>query len=438
MEDSHDTFIEQCEKNLLRSEAVSTVNQLKDALREADSRWAQAQKKEESSEAAYKLRCIRRSLEDRIDDEGLDYQAVMEQAQSLLEDPRSDVTVEAIDGILKELNELLHNLRTDTIRRSLIGVRVELEQKKTEVFSKRVAALDVDIQKSSMIHKYDLRQFMARVEKLFEWYNDGSITYETYAAPYFPFVQSSGTGKTKILYEAQQEILKLSTRGQLKDPVTLCLLINCNQRQNNSSIFLPLKLPEVIKYRQPTNDQIYEIYFLLDKLLPEPAAKARIVLFFDESECLLEVRDAWHFRVVVRWLQIQRPEKVVAVFAGTNPALADRYPEIPTHVSSRDPALFLFRGYGRDVWPPFFELTTTGLGRSYLGCSSTESLNRLRTSCTLRPYSICPDAGQWYSGGKRTPNSSSHAPTGTGIVVDKPSSLFRSSFHTCSVGSSSF
>lgn len=226
-------------------------------------------------------------------------------------------------------------------------------------YSGRVADLDFDIQESTLMHTYDLRQFMAKVDELFTWHDHGSEAHMTYMAPYFPLVQSSGTGKTKLLYEAKMEYSKVSTGSDKNALLTNCLLINCMQQGQNSAIFTRLELPK-LSTNEPTNKDRDNFYDILDKFLLE--LKGRVALFFDESQFLLQTHKAWYFRVIRGWLRIKRPQDVVAVFAGTTSALANYYREPPISTSSRDPKIYEYQGEGQMIWPPFFELTTTGLG----------------------------------------------------------------------------
>jgi hypothetical protein len=48
-------------------------------------------------------------------------------------------------------------------------------------------------------HNIDVDAFSNRVEDLFKWYDDGKSSQ--YMAPYFPVIQSSGTGKTRLFKE---------------------------------------------------------------------------------------------------------------------------------------------------------------------------------------------------------------------------------------------
>jgi len=52
-------------------------------------------------------------------------------------------------------------------------------------------------------HETDLKCFAKKVLELFKWheFND---EHAKYFAPYMPLIQSSGMGKTKLLYELKQ------------------------------------------------------------------------------------------------------------------------------------------------------------------------------------------------------------------------------------------
>lgn len=69
---------------------------------------------------------------------------------------------------------------------------------------------------TEMKHSYDLDKFSKQIDDLFVWHQNDEVK-EKYMAPYFLFVQSSGMGKTKILYEYQKRWMKRSRRTQHKD-----------------------------------------------------------------------------------------------------------------------------------------------------------------------------------------------------------------------------
>jgi len=53
-----------------------------------------------------------------------------------------------------------------------------------------------------LVHTYDVDQFSKRIEELFLYYNTEKL--ERKLAPYFPLIQSSSMGKTKLLVEYKQ------------------------------------------------------------------------------------------------------------------------------------------------------------------------------------------------------------------------------------------
>lgn len=87
---------------------------------------------------------------------------------------------------------------------------------------KRVASVDFDIKSSKMLDTGDLENFLRAINSLFEWF-DGKK--EEYFAPYLPLVQSSGTGKTKLLHEANMAYL------DDKDDSTSCMMFLCQKGQ---------------------------------------------------------------------------------------------------------------------------------------------------------------------------------------------------------------
>ncbi|CAJ1937402.1 unnamed protein product [Cylindrotheca closterium] len=86
--------------------------------------------------------------------------------------------------------DLAHFLKTGESRPSI--------SRTAATASQRVTDIDYDIRDSKMVYKRDLKAFAARLDKLFEWKN---IHSNEYMAPYFPLIQSSGTGETKLMHE---------------------------------------------------------------------------------------------------------------------------------------------------------------------------------------------------------------------------------------------
>jgi hypothetical protein len=59
----------------------------------------------------------------------------------------------------------------------------------------RMVPVNYEIADSLLSHKADLDALRQRVEQTFDWYTEEPPTS---VAPYFPFIQSSGMGKTKL------------------------------------------------------------------------------------------------------------------------------------------------------------------------------------------------------------------------------------------------
>lgn len=72
----------------------------------------------------------------------------------------------------------------------------------------RVVKADFMIKKTQLSHNCDLESFSKHVDLLFDWYNHDPQSQPEYVGPYFCFVQSSGMGKTKLMYEYKQKQAK--------------------------------------------------------------------------------------------------------------------------------------------------------------------------------------------------------------------------------------
>ena len=91
------------------------------------------------------------------------------------------------------------------------------------------AGISLGIAGTSLSHAFDLDAFATQVYDVFQTYYDKQEASE-YLGPYFVFVQSSGTGKTKILYEyvrkvksEQSDKRKASSETKIADDAKLVL-----------------------------------------------------------------------------------------------------------------------------------------------------------------------------------------------------------------------
>jgi hypothetical protein len=58
-----------------------------------------------------------------------------------------------------------------------------------------------------LVQTTDLEAFRARVDDLFGWYASKKEGYGKYVAPYFPMIQSSGMGKTRLFVELRRSFV---------------------------------------------------------------------------------------------------------------------------------------------------------------------------------------------------------------------------------------
>ena len=264
----------------------------------------------------------------------------------------------------------------------------------------RMVNVDFQIQDSNLSHTYDIECFSERIEDLFRWHVN-TTERESYVAPYFCFVQSSGMGKTKIMYEYK--------RKTLKDGNVTCVMIippDMNTLQDDK-IFYKLdliKIPPVTasfsnndasKTKQEdylvTSRAVAEGIFLeLDDILNgllrgkenndasvSEKEVPKIALLFDESQGLLKNEfglEAFRFRCVRLWLrEIRNNCHVVAVFAGTSSRFSNFLFETdeqlknfvyPSRVSPEKERNYHEKG--RRLYLPYFRTTTIGACLRYL------------------------------------------------------------------------
>ncbi|CAJ1928221.1 unnamed protein product [Cylindrotheca closterium] len=152
-------------------------------------------------------------------------------------------------------------------------------------------------------------------------------------APYFPLVQSSGTGKTKLMHEYKKMMDKT-------DGIHVGLIL-CHDgsavemmAEGGSSMFSRTLDISKISVDGPGRDELH----------------------------LTKRDDGWHFRCIRWWLRLSnRPSdsSVVGVFAGTTTRLANYYSEPKPSTTSRS-ANAKYVG-GTKLYPPCYQITTTGL-----------------------------------------------------------------------------
>ena len=276
------------------------------------------------------------------------------------------------------------------------------ERKKLTDEIQRMVPVDYEISSQPLSHTYDLKGLKTAIEDVFNWYADAEKKpskkepSKQKVGPYLCFVQSSGMGKTKLMYEYRQDSFAEEST------VASCLILPSN---------IPTLHPDIFDSRPDFRGAITigkdvpkateGIYRILDKILTDTLEKNleqrkanhtkksgnenlsaetletmqnrdKIVLMFDESQTLLKhdhEYDAFLFRCVRVWLREKRGnQKVVAVFAGTNSKITNFLLESdiqfePDAVASRhlQKKLKTYHAKGSShLYPPFYHTATMG------------------------------------------------------------------------------
>ena len=256
----------------------------------------------------------------------------------------------------------------------------------------RLVSPGFQIAESKLAHNHDLDRFSDHITGLLRCY-ENCLQGKELVGPFFCFVQSSGMGKTKLLYEYK------NTSSTRPNPVESFLIlpsssamINVDQEKDIFDFHLDLgtgleKLKERLPSRIEDIEQEQErrarraavsIFDRLDqmfRLLLKGKQKncETIVLLFDDSQNFLEQEfeyEAFRLRCVQIWLrEIREGRTVFAVFAGTDPKLthllleSDKDLERNNYAAtSREwqPPPTYYRKKGFQIYSTFCQTTTTG------------------------------------------------------------------------------
>jgi hypothetical protein len=165
------------------------------------------EKKEESKKLASPPKTIKHtSNEHHLSPKQLNYDYIskIEKDDDKLEAFLSYIALE-IENKIKE-NDIHEAIRLGKLQDRAESKLQALQEKKNASMrfdSTRIADIEHEIssEKTKMTFKFDLENF-ERVNSIFNWYIEGE---KAFIAPYFPVIQSSGMGKTKLLYEYKKK-----------------------------------------------------------------------------------------------------------------------------------------------------------------------------------------------------------------------------------------
>ena len=239
---------------------------------------------------------------------------------------------------------------------------------------RRMVGISHRVADTELTHEFDVNELNRRIEHIFQSFYEND-NQEGYYAPYLCFVQSSGMGKTKIIYELCKYYK--STQQGISGRLVLCREASTDdvEREREKNVFdhfISLKNDE---YRKQTFEKIAnDVFGKLDRLLHDDTLSKRVVLFFDEAHYLLGKGnysggqlEAMLFRLVRLWICEMRAEhKIVAVFTGTTAKLTnfiikndlDENMLTDTRDYRNKPSYYKLTG--RNTYKPFYTTTTIG------------------------------------------------------------------------------
>ncbi|KAG7339412.1 hypothetical protein IV203_025411 [Nitzschia inconspicua] len=239
----------------------------------------------------------------------------------------------------------------------------------------RAVTIEYQITNTKLSHDYDLVSFAKHIETLATEYWNSNET-PPYVAPYFCLIQSSGMGKTKLLYEYRNnystndfeskvilvcDIRPDATDERVFDDHFVVTLLEGADASSSDLVTKRKKEAQVI-FRRPDT--------MVDSKLNWKQNTPFRVLLFDEAQLLLKEEfgmKAFQFRCVRLWLRKMREHKYVAVFTGTSSGLTnfeiETDQQIVQQVNSRglgDEDTMSLRPKGSILFPHFVMLTTIG------------------------------------------------------------------------------
>ena len=96
---------------------------------------------------------------------------------------------------------------------------------------RRLIDIDFKVEDVKLKHRFDIDRMLDRVDKLFLWHESEKEQNE-YMAPYFPMIQSSGSGKTKLLHEIWQQYQRNKKRN--------CIMLICRNGNGDNTLPEPI------------------------------------------------------------------------------------------------------------------------------------------------------------------------------------------------------
>jgi hypothetical protein len=258
-----------------------------------------------------------------------------------------DSEVDALVSSRKKLEDLQRG------RGSLLDIKVisnffcHFFRTNSNPFLQRVESLDYRLDTPYMVTiNNDLERFLDAIARLFQWHGSA---HKEYLAPYFPLIQSSGMGKSKLIREAETYF------NGLEDTVAIHFV--CVEEKNLSADSRMVFFPHL---KDSSDKSLDEMRSKLNDYV-SVKGKSKFVLFFDEAQGLTG-NEGLAFRAIRWWLRAVRDVRVVAVFAGTTSKIVN-FTEAPKFLNSRDGqgSYYNINMENLKFYEPFYCFHTMGL-----------------------------------------------------------------------------
>ncbi|CAJ1931025.1 unnamed protein product, partial [Cylindrotheca closterium] len=208
----------------------------------------------------------------------------------------------------------------------------------------RMVPVNYLISKTELSHSYDVHKFVLQAERVAKWFdasNDSVNPSDYEDAPYFCVVQSSGMGKTKVIYEGCKQ---LKQKNNWSCYTVLPWTLKDSDALTKGDVFSHRLNLEAFMNEKTALDAATAVLEFLNSFYNNLVAEASnqhnnentIFLCFDEAQVYLESQrfdndkgaenvkhPAFLFRCIRLWLrQKKRHQEVIGCFSGTLATLA--------------------------------------------------------------------------------------------------------------------
>jgi len=293
--------------------------------------------------------------------------------ETVSQEEKESVKGMTVNILIKTQNEFLENMFKFNLRHFL-KTGEKIDKISVAIEGLRVAVQDFGFD-MTLAHDCDVVAFRERLSEVRKWHKE-ERDRKRFLAPLLPVVQSSGTGKSRLLFEVRKLLV-----GHKEACRSILLTGQAAKSKDNKEIKERKNYDEVYCCDKSESEQSSKNSlrtFILKQCQEASKGNAKdeentpihVFLFFDEAQHLT-VNQGFLFRVL-RWIVRERsfqstthggPYQITAVLAGTNSSLANFFPEEEiesnnSRVLQNDSGAYFLEG--NEPYPPFFMLRTQG------------------------------------------------------------------------------